>query len=182
MPPAQTPPATDDLEAAWIDLRRAAPDQTAPNVPALPVRLILSLFAYLALIPTLLVVIPFFTLRHITIGPPLAWQPLSTYIQGRLVYWSGRISDSAFLRPPPPGGKIPSNLPLRWAKEGRANVECEVVDLEPVGNELRRGIGKMDGVTAEKRWGYLLTPPGSAGKGTNPATDGEKVIIYFHGG
>lgn len=170
------------LEAEWAPLRRASPDESAPNVPSLPVRLVLSLFIYTALIATLLVVIPTCLVRYITIGPPLKWQPLSTYLEGRLVYWSGRISDAAFLRPPPPGGKVPGNLPLKWAKEGRAGVACEVVELEPPGEDMRRGVGRVDSVVPQKRWGYVLTPPGSAGRGTHRAEADEKVVLYFHGG
>jgi hypothetical protein len=180
--PNQKRESIDELEADWSTLRRATPASSAPNVPSLPVRLVLSIFIYVALIATLLVVLPACLIRYITIGPPLKWQPLSTYLEGRLVYWSGRLSDAAFLRPAPPGGKVPSNLPLKWAKEGRADVECEVVELEAVGEDMRRGVGRIEGVQPQKRWGYMLTPPGSAGRGTDRAKADEKVVIYFHGG
>jgi len=38
------------------------------------------------------------------------------------------------------------------------------------------------GVGPDKRWGYMLTPHGSAGKGSEQARADEKVVIYFHGG
>jgi len=182
MAPANSRVTDNDVEAEWAPLRRGSPDRSAPHVPSLPVRLVLSLFIYTALIATLLVVLPACFVRYITVGPPLKWQPLSTYLEGRLVYWSGRLSDAAFLRPPPPGGKVPGNLPLKWAKEGRAGVACEVIELEPVSEDMQRGVGRVEGVGPDKRWGYMLTPHGSAGKGSEQARADEKVVIYFHGG
>lgn len=171
-----------DLEAAWVPLRRSSPDPHAPNVPSLPVRLGLGFFTSLALLLTLLVVIPTCLIRYATFGPPLKWQPLKTYIEGRFVYWSGRISDSAYLRPPRPVAKVPKNLPLKWAKEGRKDVEVDVVDIPPLQDGYMKGIGKVEGVKGEQRSGYILTSPRSVGRGKDPAKEGERVVLYFHGG
>ena len=172
----------DKLEARWRLLRRAQPDSAAPEVPALPVRLLYSLILIPTVIITLSAVIPYCTIRYFTLGPPLKWQPFRTYIEGRLVYWSGRLLDAAYLRPPPPGGQVPSNLPLKWAIEGRKGVECEVLHLDPVGKEMQSGFGTVERVTGEKRWGYMLTPSTSQVKGVKSAGPGEKIILYFHGG
>jgi hypothetical protein len=172
----------EDLEARWKSLRRSNPDPAAPNVPSLPVRLLYSLVLIPALILVLSAVIPYCTVRYLTFGPPLKWQPFRTYIEGRLVYWSGRLLDAAYLRPPPPGGKVPSNLPLKWAIDGRKNVGCEIVNLDPVEEEMQLGFGRVDGVSGEQRWGYMLTPPTSQGKGLEKARSDEKVMLYFHGG
>jgi hypothetical protein len=178
----EIPAVHDDLEANWAPLRRSSPDSGAPNVPSLPIRLLLTLVTSVALLLTLLVVIPFCVAQYITLGPPLKWQPLQTYLGGRLVYWSGRLSDAAFLRPPPPTGKVPGNLPLRWAKEGRAGVSVEVVELPLVQESMLRGMGNAGGVKPERRPGFLLIPEGSTGRGLNQAKEKEKVILYFHGG
>lgn len=171
-----------DLETTWAPLRRTSPDPHAPNVPSLPIRLFLGFTSSLALLLTLIVVLPTSVIRYITIGPPLKWQPLKTYIEGRLVYWSGRISDAAYLRPPPPLGQVPSNLPIKWAKEGRKDVKVQVVNVPALEDEYVKGIGKVTGVKGEQRAGYMLIPPNCAGKGSEGAKDGEKVVMYFHGG
>lgn len=171
-----------DLDAEWRACRRQRPDPAAPNVPSMPVRLLYSLLLIPTLALTLLAVLPYCTIRYLVVGPPLKWQPFRTYIEGRLVYWSGRLLDAAYLRPPPAGGKIPANLPLKWAIDGRKNVDCQVVELDPTGLEMQKGVGRVEGVTGERRWGYMLTPPTSLGQGLGLASPGEKAILYFHGG
>lgn len=174
-----------DLEKQWATLRRESPDPTAPSTPPLPVRLGISLFTYPALLLTLLVVLPYTLIKHMTVGPPADWMPLSTHLEGRLVYWSGKLVDSAYL---PPQDKeeaaVPSNLPLEWAKEGRRGVDAEKVIVPKLETKYRTGLGETRGVESEDRPGFILTPrePKAVGSGTELAEEGEKVIMYLFGG
>lgn len=58
----------------------------------------------------------------------------------------------------------------------------DAVKLYPVEAEMITGIADCKGVKGDIRAGFILTPRGSLGQREEKAKDGEKVVMYIHGG
>jgi hypothetical protein len=74
----------------------------------------------------------------------------------------------------PPKAALPS---------GGVKADTIVVGIQPVPKEWRTAYAtEVGGVKAVERPGFMLSTPGAKGQGAALAQEGEKVVLYIHGG
>lgn len=161
------------------DLNLSPPDPLAKSTPPAPIYRIVSLLSLTAFIVSIPILIPYITFKHYLLGPPVSWMTLHSHIVSRLIKHYFRLNFSFFL--PPVDKKEWINKPT-YAFKARKGTEVEMVTLSPVPDEMRTGIAICERIKTIKRPGFWVTPQASLGRGDEPAKDGEKVILYIHGG
>jgi hypothetical protein len=69
------------------------------------------------------------------------------------------------------------------AAKARKGMKVEKVILEPVQEDMKKGVADVPAVEAVKRPGWMIEKEGGAGQSLlRPAEEGEKVVLYLHSG
>ncbi|WWD19495.1 hypothetical protein CI109_103956 [Kwoniella shandongensis] len=160
-------------------LIRALPDSSAPNAPSHLIYSLITSLTYVLYLSILPIYIPCLILIHFSTSRPFPTWSLDQRISTRLNKL--RTNLFAYWIPPNPYDDwsiAPPGEAYREASE-RGEVELEVVDLEPVGEEWKKGIAKVEGVKGVTRPGFWTRPKGWDDKKVKGE---DKVILHIHGG
>lgn len=163
----------------WATLRRSTPDPNAPSTPAHSA--VQRYINITRLILTLLFQLPLLTLRHYIFGPLLPWMPLSTYLLTRFIKLSATHLNAHLPDVEHEEWIIPK-APWKTMQQRRIGEIAEMARIPPVRDEMRQGIAVCEAVKSVERPGFMCSPDGAMGKGTEKAREGEKVMYYIVGG
>ncbi|KAK8853083.1 hypothetical protein IAR55_003784 [Kwoniella newhampshirensis] len=172
---------------------RTNPDPKAPNAPSFLTYSLITSLTYLIHIILLILYVPYLLLLHVFTAPPFESWTLALRLSTRMTKM--RTSLIAWWIPPkeyddwtifPPGEEYVKSME-------KGEVDIEVVKLAPVPDEMRIGLGRVEGVIGEERPGFWIDPRGSsASKRREEAEEigllsgemsvGERVILHIHGG
>jgi hypothetical protein len=166
------------LDHRWNLLKRDRPDPLASNTPSLPTRFILRLYGYILLALSLIILFPYYTLYHYTFGPYLSWMPLTSLLLTRCIKFVGAHLRTHLPKVDPQEWVIP-DVPYMSILGDRP---VEMVRLPPIDEGYRQGFAVCERVEAVERPGFMITPPSARGQGQEEAKDGERVVLYLHGG
>lgn len=151
-------------------------DAQGPHAPPFAI-----IFRLLALVLTL-ANIPYWLVYYYVARPKAYSGPL-TYAFGRFFYTMSVFYP--FLPSPEAEGEA-ARLPkmaIGLNKDPWTVVKKDVVPIQPVPKDWRVAYcADVPAVKAVERPGFMLTPPGSKGKGAEHAKDGECIIMNIHGG